>query len=144
VLRHRGTSQDLASSRGSLNTRAALRRRRQALADTEALARFLLRAEAVASSRIEGLEVNARRLLHAEAAQVLGDEVKDVTAVEVLGNIQAISWVLQPVSGTAPDQTLSQIGSWDRKPVPVVPSRRCAPEDAGAHPGAPALKDVRG
>jgi hypothetical protein len=36
-----------------------------ALADTEALARLLLRAEAVASSRIEGLEVGGRRLLRA-------------------------------------------------------------------------------
>ena len=33
-----------------------------ALADTEALARLLLRAESVASSRIEGLEVGGRRL----------------------------------------------------------------------------------
>jgi len=32
------------------------------LSDTEALARILLRAESVASSRIEGLEVGARRL----------------------------------------------------------------------------------
>src|SRR5260370_39768467 len=39
-----------------------------ALADTEALARLLLRAESVASSRIEGLEVGARKLLHTEAA----------------------------------------------------------------------------
>ncbi|MBO0805701.1 MAG: hypothetical protein J2P25_21830 [Nocardiopsaceae bacterium] len=37
-----------------------------ALVDTEALARILLRAEAVASSRIEGIEVGARRLLPAE------------------------------------------------------------------------------
>ena len=34
-----------------------------ALVDTEALARLLLRAEAVASSKIEGLEVGRRRLL---------------------------------------------------------------------------------
>src|SRR5665213_1504024 len=33
------------------------------LVDTEALARILLRAESVASSRIEGLEIGARRLL---------------------------------------------------------------------------------
>ena len=39
-----------------------------ALADTEALARLLLRAESVASSKIEGLEVGGRRLLRAEAA----------------------------------------------------------------------------
>jgi hypothetical protein len=43
-----------------------------ALADTEALARLLLRAEAVASSKIEGLEVGGRRLLRAEAATALG------------------------------------------------------------------------
>jgi Fic family protein len=68
-----------------------------ALADTEALARLLLRAESVASSRIEGLEVGGRRLLRAEAAQLLGDEANDVTAVEVLGNIQAMSWALSTV-----------------------------------------------
>ena len=39
-----------------------------ALADTEALARLLLRTESVASSRIEGLEIGARRLLHADAS----------------------------------------------------------------------------
>ena len=39
------------------------------LVDTEPLARILLRAESVASSRIEGLEIGARRLLRAEAAR---------------------------------------------------------------------------
>ncbi|MDA8365686.1 MAG: Fic family protein, partial [Actinomycetota bacterium] len=68
-----------------------------ALADTEALARLLLRAESVASSKIEGLEVGGRRLLRAEAARTLGDEATDVTAVEVLGNIQAMSWALHTV-----------------------------------------------
>ena len=38
-----------------------------ALADSEALARLLLRTESVASSRIEGLEIGARRLLRADA-----------------------------------------------------------------------------
>ena len=42
---------------------ARLNAEASALADTEALARILLRAESVASSRIEGLEVGARRLL---------------------------------------------------------------------------------
>jgi Fic family protein len=60
------------------------------LVDTEALARILLRAESVASSRIEGLEIGAQRLLRAEAARVLGDDPSDVTAVEVLGNIDAM------------------------------------------------------
>ncbi len=61
------------------------------LADTEALARILLRAESVASSRIEGLEVGARRLLRAEAAIELGAETSDVTATEVLSNINAMA-----------------------------------------------------
>ena len=65
-----------------------------ALSSTEALARLLLRAECVASSRIEGLEVDARRLLRADAARTLGDPVSDVTAGEVLANIDAMSWGL--------------------------------------------------
>ncbi len=68
-----------------------------ALADTEALARLLLRAEAVASSRIEGLEVGGRRLLRAQAARLLGEEPRDVTTVEVLGNIEAMAWAVEAV-----------------------------------------------
>jgi Fic family protein len=79
-----------------------------ALADTEALARLLLRAESVASSKIEGLEVGGRRLLRAEAAQALGDEANDVTAVEVLGNIQAMSWALHTV-GPGDDITVETL-----------------------------------
>jgi Fic family protein len=62
-----------------------------AFADTEALARLLLRAESVASSRIEGLEIGARRLLRAEAARDLGERTGDAMAVEVLSNIDAMS-----------------------------------------------------
>ncbi len=68
-----------------------------ALADTEALARLLLRAESVASSRIEGLEVGARRLLRAEAAKELGERSLDVTATEVLGNINAMNSAIRDV-----------------------------------------------
>src|ERR1700684_2801295 len=57
-----------------------------ALVDTEALARILLRAESVASSRIEGLEIGARRLLRAEAIRSLHEPSSDLTATEVLGN----------------------------------------------------------
>ena len=67
------------------------------LADTEALARLLLRAESVASSRIEGLEVGGRRLLRADAARKLGDDPRDVTAAEVLGNIDAMLWGVETV-----------------------------------------------
>ncbi len=67
------------------------------LVDTEALARILLRAESVASSKIEGLQVGARRLLRAEAASRLGDGATDVTAKEVLGNIEAMVFAVQSV-----------------------------------------------
>jgi Fic family protein len=69
-----------------------------ALIDTEALARILLRAEAVASSRIEGLEIGARRLLRAEAVRGLDDAPSDVTAIEVLGNIDAMVFGIEQVS----------------------------------------------
>jgi Fic family protein len=69
----------------------------RALLNTETLARILLRAEAVASSRIEGLEVGARRLLRAEAARRSGDETTDVTASEVLGNIDAMVYGVDAV-----------------------------------------------
>ena len=68
-----------------------------ALTGLEGLARLLLRAEAVASSKIEGLEVGGRRLLHAEVARSLGDRQHDVTAEEVLGNIEAMSWAVHAI-----------------------------------------------
>ncbi len=53
----------------------------------EALARNLLRAESIASSRIEGLELSHRRL--AKAAYASGKTL-DVTAESVLGNMRAM------------------------------------------------------
>lgn len=67
------------------------------LADTEGLARLLLRAESVASSRIEGLEVGARKLLRTEAARHLGERAVDLTAAEVLGNINAMNSAVRAV-----------------------------------------------
>jgi len=72
------------------------------LVDTEALARLLLRAESVASSRIEGLEVGPRRLLRAEVARELGEEPSDVTAIEVLGNIDAMASTVQSLGAGDP------------------------------------------
>jgi Fic family protein len=56
----------------------------------EGLARFLLRVESVASSRIEGLDAGARRLVEAEALLAEGGEAADRVAVEVLGNIASM------------------------------------------------------
>src|SRR5579872_1269789 len=69
-----------------------------ALVDTEALARLLLRAESVASSHIEGLQIGPRRLLKADAARRYGDEPRDITAAEVLANIDAMAYSIHAVS----------------------------------------------
>jgi len=72
------------------------------LTNSEGVARLLLRAEAVASSRMEGLEVGSRRLLHAEVARALGDEPRDVTAEEILGNVNAMAWAVEALGDAAP------------------------------------------
>ena len=69
----------------------------KALADTEALARLLLRAESVSSSKIEGLEVSARRLLQADIARAEGASLSDITAAEVLGNVDAMAYAIETV-----------------------------------------------
>lgn len=99
ALTGRAFALDGAVAADVADAEAAVRRLNEtsvALVDTEALARLLLRAEAVASSRIEGLEVGARRLLHADAAR--GGELparRDVTAEEVLGNVDAMLGALE-------------------------------------------------
>jgi Fic family protein len=70
----------------------------RSLVNSEALARILLRAEAVASSRIEGLEVGSRRLLKAQAARGISAEALDVTAIEVLNNLEAMEWAIEHLS----------------------------------------------
>jgi Fic family protein len=65
----------------------ALNRDPPRLASLEVLARRLLRAESVASSRIEGLVLSQRRLARAEA-EAAG--ARDDTARSVLGNVAAM------------------------------------------------------
>jgi Fic family protein len=85
-----------------------LQREARSLADSEALARLLLRAEAVASSRIEGLEVGSRRLLRAQLALGLGDDPRDVTATEVLNNVEAMRWATEKMA-EADEVTVEQL-----------------------------------
>lgn len=66
------------------------------LASFEALARQLLRAESVASSRIEGLVLSHRRL--AEAA--FSSERHDMTAQGVLANMRALECAIGFAGGT--------------------------------------------
>ncbi len=81
------TAADVADAEAAI---MRLNREASTLLDMEALARILLRAESVASSWIEGLTIGARRLLRAEAAHEVGLSSRDVTADEVLGNINAM------------------------------------------------------
>jgi Fic family protein len=74
---------------------ARLNREARGLADTEAVARLLLRAEAVASSRIEGLQIGGRRLLKAQLQRELADGHADGRATEILNNIEAMSWAVE-------------------------------------------------
>lgn len=71
------------------------------LADTEALARLLLRAESVASSHIEGLQIGPSRLLRADAVRSQGVDPNDVTAAEVLANIDAMTFAISEVTNSA-------------------------------------------
>ena len=80
--------EDAAGDLARLDATAAV------LTNSDALARLLLRAEAVGSSQIEGLVVGARRLLKAD---VLRDRSRDVTAEEVLGAVDAMTWVTESV-----------------------------------------------
>lgn len=69
------------------------------LVDTEPLARLLLRAEAVSSSRIEGLEMPASKLLEYEELDRLGvDHRLDGIEAQVLGNLHMLTDSLNRVS----------------------------------------------
>jgi len=80
-----------------------------ALTNTEGLARLLLRAESVASSRIEGLRVSARRLLHEAAARADGAPDRDPTASEVLANVDAMTYALEDRSGPVTRERIVEV-----------------------------------
>jgi Fic family protein len=97
------------------------------LADSEAWGRLLLRAEAIASSHIEGLVVGGRRLLRAEAAGALGEPV-DVTAAEILGNIDAMDHAVHHLTGEITVEGLLEV-------------HRLLLADTDRHPYAGRLRD---
>lgn len=77
----------------------ALNRDPPRLANLEVLARRLLRAESVASSRIEGLVLSQRRLARAEAEAA---DARDETARSVLGNVIAMEHAVSLGSDAKP------------------------------------------
>lgn len=84
------------------------------LVDTEPLARMMLRAEAVSSSRIEGLEMPAGELLEYEELDRLGVEHRlDSTEAQVLGNLHTLVRGLECVSAGEP-LTLDDIRELNR------------------------------
>ena len=64
--------------------------------------------------RIEGLEVGARRLLRTEAARELGERTVDVTAAEVLGNIDAMNSAVHSI-GAGDTITLDTLLDFHRR-----------------------------
>lgn len=82
------SGETVAAIAGATEDLAALDARGVVLTDTEPLARLLMRSEAVASSRIEGLTVSAKRLLEHEALAEIGVVRRaDSTEASVLANI---------------------------------------------------------
>lgn len=73
------------------------------LTNAEPLARLILRSEALSSSRIEGLEIGAGKLLEFEALEEMGVSHRlDGTEAAVLANIKAMQHVVE---------ALAQVGS---------------------------------
>jgi Fic family protein len=63
------------------------------------LARLLLRTESIASSKVEGMQVDARALARAEVANETGRRVES-DAAEVLANIDAMQLAVEHASAT--------------------------------------------
>lgn len=86
-LLHGETAADISDAERAV---ISLNNQAKALRNTEALARLVLRAEALSSSKIEGLVIGPRRILKAELDRSAHDE----TAMEVLNNITAMDEAL--------------------------------------------------
>lgn len=70
---------------------------RDAVPELMPLARLLLRTESIASSKVEGMQVDARALIRAEANQETGRSI-GTNAAEILGNIDAMQLAIERAS----------------------------------------------
>ena len=98
-------SLELMAAVGEAETAVAALNRRYAGSGPHPLDTFshvLLRVEAMASSRIEEIELAPRRLLTAEAEHREGSRSSDRRAVEVLANIEAMEEAIRLASGGGP------------------------------------------
>lgn len=67
--------------------------------ELDPLARLLLRTESIASSKVEGLQVDARSLARAEAAQDLGQNIGH-QAADVLANVEAMLYAIETAASS--------------------------------------------
>jgi Fic family protein len=96
-----GVVSDAEAAVRSLNARAAL--------GLAPLARLLLRTESIASSKVEGLQVDARSLARAEAKSDVGRSIGTTTR-EILANIDAMQLAVEEASSAeriGPDQMVA-------------------------------------
>ena len=63
------------------------------------LARLLLRTESIASSKVEGMQADARMLARAEATREGGRQI-GTQAAEILANIDAMVWAVEEAAAT--------------------------------------------
>jgi Fic family protein len=80
---------------------AVIQLNRSAGPELAPLARLLLRSESIASSKVEGMQVDARTLARAEANQDAGRRVGPESA-EILANIDAMQLAIERASTTDP------------------------------------------
>ncbi|MQA84536.1 MAG: Fic family protein [Streptosporangiales bacterium] len=102
------TAQRSADAADAERQVAGLNAAGRSLVSLEALARLLLRAEAVASSFIEGLHINVRRLAKADVAERVGLNARDDTARAVLGNVRAMESALE-LADSGDDVTVEDV-----------------------------------
>lgn len=88
------------------------------------LARLLLRTESIASSKVEGLQADARTLARAEARADAGRSVGSVVT-EVLANIDAMELAVEETS-TAPVITIEHLVDIHRALLHGAPNARLA------------------
>lgn len=90
----------------------------------EPLGRLLLRTESIASSKVEGMQVDARSLARSEARREAGQKVGR-EAAEVIANIDAMKLAVEEASGPDP-LTIDQVVEIHRVLLENSPSARHA------------------
>lgn len=86
------------------------------LTSLEAVARYLLRQESLASSRIEGLQLGARRIALADFGQ---NSIGDSKAADIVGNIDAMRIAVE--IAVRENVAFEQLGGFPPQELPKAP-----------------------